>query len=273
MSRYWVGTLLAIALLVAAPVVGRGGSDEPASRVFTPSHRSAASLQRVAEAVLGEEGTIALDGDALVLVGPAAAVERALSALEARDRPQPTVLLQAEVDRQGRLRSAGYRIRSADGEGPIAIGSIVEREGPTRTRSAARTYSSAPRSGRAIALRVRSGETARFQLEDLVTNTAYVRWWVETTSVSARSGLEVTPLVWGEDRVTVALRWSEADLEAVGRSQHRGIETQLEIRSGDRVVVAALAERGDRIRPTRTGASPQADALLLLRVEVLPPES
>jgi hypothetical protein len=263
----------ACAWLLAAAL---GAGEVAAAEVYRPRHRLAEELAPVAEALLAPGGRVAVDphGGALVLVGEPAAVARALATLRSLDvRPavwrvettlaQTSDLAAAGVRVSGWVDAGSFRIGRA-GSLPGSVGVAVGASDEQRERSFR---------GEVTVLDGRPAEiwTGSLRVEPgLVDSRAGRPRLRETrTLVPVPTGFRVVPR--GRADGSVELSISAAASEPVpGGVAFAATETQVVVRPGETLVLAAVGERGGDASADLLGAradSAASESATLLRVE------
>jgi len=243
---------LALALLFAAPALAE-------MEVYHPRHRAGEDLRPLAEAALGPEGSVAVDGNtgALVLIGTAAAVGQALELLTLQDRPLRTVLIRHETRTLRGLEAAGYRVAWSAGGESLRVGNVeATRVGNVEAaRSGAAVVLDAHRGSgdgvQASSLRVLEGEWGRIAQGDEVVLPSGSHRYPDAVRVAADSGLEVRPRILGDGRVRLDLRSFQAQLRtqpspvrSAASVAHEGAITTLVVTPGVPAVVGGIGRSG-----------------------------
>jgi type II secretory pathway component GspD/PulD (secretin) len=259
--RAWGPHLVAVALACAFATQAAAES-----RVYRPQQRLASELLSLAEAALAGEGRAVADAgtNSLVLVGPAAALARALELLAAQDRALRNVVVHYESQRVDELASEGVRVDWQVVAGDLRVGNLLRPARDSSVSVRPEAGSGRVRGGSQGMLRVLEGQSGRIAAGvelpvTLRTRTAFgVR--EESSLVEVASGFEVTPHVMGDGRVRLDLApfddrvaGSVAGGPVVRRS---GSQTSITLAPGEKIAIGGLArdsasERGDLTSGTR----------------------
>jgi type II secretory pathway component GspD/PulD (secretin) len=238
---------LAAALVLVGLVPAPAAAD---SLVYRPRQRLASELLPLAQVALGGEGTAAADPgtNSLVLVGPRAALERALELLAQQDRPLRNVVVHYESRRADELDAEGLRVDWQVVAGDLRVGNVVRprRDGFVAVRPEA--HRAREQGGATGMLRVLEGQPGRIAagVELPVTTRTRTRHGVreDAFSVPVESGLEVIPHLMGDGRVRLEI--APFDDRVVGHVvggpvvERTGSRTSVTLAPGERVAVASL---------------------------------
>lgn len=258
--RRFVSGSVASALLLLLPRSSRAG----ASEIYRPRHRPAGELAALARALLGDDGTVTVDGDSLILVGEPEKIRTAVSVLRERDVVRRTVVVRLETRSSRGLRDSGYRVRWSDDPDGLQTGRLRE------PRKTGRTLRTGRQEHTGFELRIRDGETGRIDVERTMPVLAR-RLFGDTYVARAGSELAATPQVLADGRVSLRLEWSRGQLEARGATRSSGGSTTIEVSAGEVVVVGGASEKLDSRSRRTAGPDRRAetdDQAILLRVEV-----
>jgi hypothetical protein len=256
---------LVLALLVAVPAAAD-------MEVYRPRHRTGEDLRPLVEAVLGPEGSVAVDGHtgALVVIGSAQAIAQAMQLLALQDRPLRTVLIQHETRTAAELESAGYRIAWSAGGDDLRVGNVESRES-----GAAVVIGEGSRRGEgrhASTLRVLEGEWGRIARGSEVLVPIGSHRYPDAVRVTADSGLEVRPRILGDGRVRLDLRPFRSRLRAGGAVEREGAATTLVVTPGRPAVVGGIGQAGHTTSGSVAGGASRSrgghDSLLVVTVTV-----
>jgi type II secretory pathway component HofQ len=230
---------LALAVLLCAPLVHA----ERATHVYKAKHRVAQELLPVAQAGLGDAGSAVVDKgtNSLVLIGDPVAIEAALALLAAQDRRQRSIVLRYESRALSELEASGVRVEWSVRSGSVRVGNARLPGGASglalrlRERSARETGSF---SGQ---LRLLDGGSGRISAGTQVPVQVRRRGRDTTELIRAESGFEARARVLGDGRVRVQLSPFEAELGAGRSLDYTAAETEVELASGETVVIGELA--------------------------------
>lgn len=239
------GALLALAALLGLAV--SAGDALAAAEVYKPRHRTAAEMLPIAQAVLGSEGSAAVDAgtNSLVLVGPEPALARAVELLERQDVRLRNVLLRYGVRTAEELDAAGVAVRWSLDAGPARIGNVVRPVGDSGVDLRLRGEAASLRGQFDGSLQVLEGHTGRIETGTQVPYVVRGHHTSTTTFVNAASGFEVTPQVLGDGRVRLELRPFEAEPGPDGRIATAGAATTLVVSPGETVALGGIARSDD----------------------------
>jgi type II secretory pathway component GspD/PulD (secretin) len=262
---------LALVLLALGALAAGEARAQAQAEVYRPQHRLAAELLPLAETALGAEGRAVIDpgSNALVLVGPPAAIAGALALLREMDRRMRNVVIQYQERSREELDAAGAEVRWSLSEGPVRIGNArLPADGlDVRAGSAASDRAESRRGS----LTVLEGQTGRIDLGTRVPYETGTLGRRRVEFIDASSGFEVTPRVLGDGRVRLALRPYGARVEADGSVATSGAETVLVLAPGETAVLGGFDQGLDAAaRLTGRGAAQQqrrSNRLLLIRAQ------
>jgi type II secretory pathway component HofQ len=228
---------LVFALLVAVPAAAD-------MEVYHPRHRTGEDLRPLVEAVLGPEGSVAVDGHtgALVVIGSAEAIAQAMQLLAIQDRPLRTVLIRHETRTAAELASSGHRIVWSAGGDDLRVGNVESRESGAALVIGEESHRAEGR--HASTLRVLEGEWGRIARGSEVLVPIGSRHHPDAVRVSADSGLEVRPRILGDGRVRLDLRPFRSRLRAGGAVEREGAVTTLVVAPGRPAVVGGIGRAG-----------------------------
>ncbi len=247
-------------------------AQDRAIEIHKPRNRPATELVGIAQAALGEEGTVTVDRgtNSLVLIGTRASVDRALALINAQDQARKTVILTWSSREQAELAASGLHVDWSLGAGPLRIGTLrvpdnrIEISGEILRTDRERKVEGTLRlldgetgsigSGRSVPVNVRDG---------------YGRG--ATTFVEAEQGFRATPRVLGNGKVRVEIEPSDDQVNRRGETRFAGASTSVEVTPGDTVVLGGIGQRrdegsrGSRVLSTNRSGE---ERVFLLRVEV-----
>lgn len=270
---------LALALLASPPA----GAD---SLVYRPRQRLASELLPLAQAALAGEGSVVADPgtNSLVLLGPRAALDRALELLAQQDRALRNVTVHYESRRVDELESEGLRVDWQVVSGNVRLGNVVlpRREGVVAVRPEAdRERESGGVQGM---LRVLEGQPGRIStgVDVPVATRTLTPYGVREDSafVQAESGFDVTPHVLGDGRVRLDFAPFEERLgpRVIGGPvvERTTAATSTTVAPGVKVAIGGLARdstaNGRRSFSGFGSARAHEERVLVVWVEVESPE-
>jgi len=241
-------------LLALAWIAGAESHAQSQAEVYRPQHRLAAELLPLAETALGGQGSAVLDpgSNALVIVGPPAAVARALALVQEMDRRLRNVVIRYEERSVEELEAAGAEVRWSLAEGPVRIGNTRLPDGvgsAESTESGIEVRAQGTASDRADnltgTLTVLEGQTGRIDVGTKVPYETGTLRHRRVEFVDASTGFEVTPRVLGDGRVRLELRPYGARVQADGSIATSGATTVLVLAPSETAVLGGFNQGVD----------------------------
>jgi hypothetical protein len=285
--------LAAVCLVLAVGLLPAPADAQRRVEVYKAKYRVAAELQPIAQAGMGEGGTVTLDGgtNSLVLVGEPGAVAGALALLASQDRRLRTVVLRYDTKRVRELAELGFDVRwsarSGDfrignvGRPPGAGGSSVSVRADDALGKLAESFSGSMRVTEGASTRIETGTTVPFSTANAPLGTTQNRRGPSTQFVTVGTGFEASARILGDGRVEVDLAAFSGELagELAGQLGGRGgaIETLragtlVTVKPGETLAVGGLAQSSEAGRQAALqGArseSSRDETVLLLRADV-----
>jgi type II secretory pathway component HofQ len=270
--RLAVPVLLALTWIAAAESRAQSQAE-----VYRPQHRLASELLPLAETALGGEGSAVLDpgSNALVIVGPPAAVGRALALVQEMDRRLRSVVIRYEERSTQELDAVGAEVRWSLAEGPLRIGNTRLPDGAGSAESGIEVRAQGTASDRTDTLigtlTVLEGQTGRIDVGTKVPYETGTLRHRRVEFVDASSGFEVTPRVMGDGRVRLELRPYGARVQADGTIATSGATTVLVLAPRETAVLGGFDQGVDAAaRLTGRGAAQKrerSNRLLLISAQ------
>jgi type II secretory pathway component GspD/PulD (secretin) len=270
LATVWLGLCLAL-MVLAGPAMA-----ERRVELYEPRSRLAEELLPIAEAAMAGEGeaSLAPGANALLLVGEAAAVDRARELLARQDRAPRSVVLHYQTKRASELASLGLELRWTVEAGDFRIGNLRVPPGAgssvtARAEEAMRRLSSSLtgtlRVSEGSRARVETGTSIPFPASDGVGGTT-------TELATAGTGYEAAARILGDGRVQVDLSAFAGQLAREGRILKLSASAPVVVTPGQTLVVGGLGpqqqeSRSMSLRGVRADTV-QDDTLLLLRAEI-----
>jgi type II secretory pathway component GspD/PulD (secretin) len=256
-------------LFLAAPSAG-----ERAIEVYKAANRTAAELLPLAETAMAGEGSAALDSgtNSIVLMGPPAAVERALTLLRQQDQRRRTVVLRYESKRVDELAAEQIRVDWSAGSGSVRVGNVIFPGDPTGVRVSGRAIQSHGEDSLAGILRVMDGEVGHIGRGRSVPVHTGGILTSSTTFVSAERGFTARPRILAEDRVQVEIAPTDDSVDDHGRVEFTGATTTVTVTAGETVALGGISRSSDEHRTgSRVITASEAakeERVLLLTVDI-----
>lgn len=204
-------------------------------------HRPADDLVLVAEAALGNAGSVTLDARTatLILNGPEEAIDRALALLKHMDRPLRDVVVTHEIRELAELEGLSVDIQWQVGTGRLRIGTLPLPIDGVRIALAAETESRKARS-RAV-LRLLEGGTGSIVTGDMLPF-AYQPYpgAQDVAFVAAETGFETTVSITGasgDEKVHLDIRPFSGRFEGGGELRYTTAATSVTVSPGETVVI------------------------------------
>ncbi|HXV59069.1 MAG TPA: secretin N-terminal domain-containing protein [Vicinamibacteria bacterium] len=241
---------------------------------YRVQNRPADDLVSVAEAALGNAGSVTLDARTatLILNGPEDAVERALALLKQMDRPLRDVLVTHEIRELAELEGLSVDIRWQVGTGRLRIGTLPLPVDGVRIALAGGTESRKARS-RSV-LRLLEGGSGAIVTGDLLPFVYQPYPGVQDVAfVAAETGFEATVSITGpsgDEKVHLDLRPFSGRMEGGGGLRYTAAVTSATISPGETVVIGeASREASARSADFQGAATSRAHEERVLLVSVV----
>lgn len=236
------------ALLALVWVAAAASHAQSQAEVYRPQHRLASELLPLAETALGGQGSAVLDpgSNALVIVGPPAAVASALELLREMDRRLRNVVIRYEERSTEELDAAGAEVRWSLAEGPVRIGNARLPAGAESGVDVRAHGTASDRTGNLSGtLTVLEGQTGRIDLGTKVPYETGTLRHRRVEFVDANNGFEVTPRVMGDGRVRLELRPYGARVQPDGTIATSGAATVLVLAPSETAVLGGFDQGVD----------------------------
>ena len=255
--RWAIAALVVAGLLVPTAWAFAQPADAEV-RVFEPRHRVAEDLLPIAEVVIGEAGRVSVDParNGLLLVAPAADLDRAFAVLEEQDRAPVVVEIHYRAFDFDQWNQAGYELVDArDDEAPgFAVARVrkAELRGERHGTGQSDEFSSVVRvaSGSEVAI-------GRGAIQPLVTRDLL---GARVAGVSeGRRGLVARPRVLAGGRVHLEIEYRDERVDTRGRVDGTRGKTSITVGPAELVAIGDLtttertAGREGRVWSTRDG--------------------
>ena len=215
---------------------------------YRVQYRPADDLVSVAEAVLGDVGSVTFDARTatLILNGPEEAVERALALLKQMDRPLRDVVVTHEIRELAELEALTVAIQWQAGTGWLRIGTLPLPIDGVRIALAAGTESRKARS-RAV-LRLLEGGTGAIVTGDMLPF-VYQPYPGEQAIafVAAETGFETTVSITGasgDEKVHLDIRPFSGRFERGDELRYTAAATSVTVSPGETVVLGEASRDG-----------------------------
>jgi hypothetical protein len=269
--------LLGAALvLLADPVRAETGT-----RIYRPQHRVAEELEAIAQAVLGDEGRVSVDGagNALVLAGDVGAIEQTLDVLRQQDRAPAMLEVHYRALDFAQWSKAGYEIVAdgASGGGVPAAGFALARVRKVVTkgeRSGTRRIE-----GFTGVVRVASGSSVEITRGGAVPLVSRDVLGAHVAGVAeGRRGFRARPRLLEDGRVHLEIHYDDASVDAAGRVDGTSGHTSLTLATGETVAIGDLTgstrskQRAGRVWSTHDDRDERVYLLEVRRVRPMPAE-
>lgn len=272
-SRFSALALLALVAALAIPGHFGEAAAQGRAQVYTCQHRVADELLPLAQAVLAGEGEAVVDRgtNALVLLGPPAAVAEAMVLLAKQDRPLRTILVHYESTTRRALDAAGVRIAWRAGGGSWSIGTPTFPPGETGAFAILGARAGEGSGRFAGTLRIVEGQSGRITTGVSVPVTTRRRGGTTTEYVTADSGFDTHGRVLGDGRVQIDLAPLQSAFRRDGSIAFTGGDTSVVLTPGETVVLGGISTAGSEREAGLDGAQTRSvrdDTVLLLRAEL-----
>ncbi len=238
-------TALAVSLLLLS--LAAVSAEGRAIEVYKAANRTAAELLPLAEAAMAGEGSAALDAgtNSVVLMGPSAAVERALALLRQQDQKRRTVLIRYESKRADELAAEQIRVDWSAGGESLRVGNVIFPTDRTGVRASGRVIQSNQEDSLAGTLRVLDGEVGHIGSGRQVPVRSRGIFTSQLAFVGAERGFTARPRILSDDRVQVEIQPTDDDVDDLGRVEFTGAATTVIVKPGETVALGGITRSTD----------------------------
>ena len=215
--------------------------------VYKAKHRTAEELVPLAETVLAEKASVAVDEgtNSLVLIGDAGAIADALTLLATQDRALRSILLRYDTRRVRELATQGFQMNWTASTGAFRLGSVRPAPHPG---SAIRTKASETVQRLVDSfsgtMRVSEGATTRIETGTVVPYTTHGPSGPSTEFVNATTGFEAKARILSDGRVQVDLETFARQLRLDRSLDSMAGSTNVIVKPGVLVAIGSSSEVG-----------------------------
>ena len=263
----FVRLLFVLLLLLAADAAAE-------HRVYRVERRDAAELVPIAEVIVADRGTVAVDvrTNSLILVGPSEVIEEALRIVEQQDRAVRSIVVRYGVATRAQIEALGWSIRWSVDQGAVKIGNAIAPGGGPQVslRSSAGTRAGDLELGGT--LRMQEGSRSSIDVGTAVPYRTRRGRATSTEWVSADTGFRSRARVLDDGSVRLELAGLRQQISPDGTIARSSLNTTVELAPGETKVIGSLSRHADASGRVLAGGSARGtsseDELLLLRVEL-----